>query len=121
MPANNAMTYKLVDKCWLYQGPVHATGYGIYHRRYAHRISYEYFYGKLDKEFHIHHICGNKLCIRPTHLLAVTASEHSRLHRIKTRIIQLNSRDFHNGEESPEVVDSKGFTGLDRLDAKNLK
>lgn len=48
--------------------------------RYAHRLAYEAAFGEIPKGFCVHHLCGNKICIRPSHLQSMTLKEHNRLH-----------------------------------------
>lgn len=38
----------------------------------AHRVAYRLVYGDIYAGFEIDHLCGNKLCVRPLHLEAVT-------------------------------------------------
>lgn len=38
----------------------------------AHRVSYEYFIGKVPKGLELDHLCQNTLCINPKHLEPVT-------------------------------------------------
>jgi len=40
-------------------------------------VVYEAAYGSLDGSgSHVHHLCGNKLCCRPSHLKAVDVHQH---------------------------------------------
>jgi hypothetical protein len=43
----------------------------------AHRLVYENEFGPVGKGRHIHHLCGNRACIEPDHLINVTAWEHN--------------------------------------------
>jgi hypothetical protein len=45
----------------------------------AHRFAYELMLGAIPDGFEIHHECGNRSCVNPSHLIAVTAQEHARL------------------------------------------
>lgn len=42
----------------------------------AHRLAYEIWVGPIPPGFHVHHSCGNKVCIEPTHLEAVSPRDH---------------------------------------------
>lgn len=45
--------------------------------RYAHRLAYEIWIGPIPTMGVVHHACGNKLCIEPTHLQAVGQHENT--------------------------------------------
>lgn len=71
-----------VDKtgwCWNWTGAVNDSGYGViwdgYHLVYAHRLSYV-MAGLAIDETDVDHRCGNKVCVRPDHLQAVTHLEN---------------------------------------------
>ncbi len=71
--------------CWLWIGAKAANGYGIMRKpgkvqQVAHRTSYELLVGPIPEDLTIHHICKNKLCINPAHLVALTHYEHVHLH-----------------------------------------
>ncbi len=42
----------------------------------AHRFSYEYFVGKLEKGLTIDHQCNNPLCVNPSHLKQMTLQDN---------------------------------------------
>lgn len=73
--------------CWEWQGYRNEGGYGCLapgSRRdrvswLAHRYSYTVFVGPIEPGNQIHHKCGNPSCVRPDHLMSVTAAEHTRL------------------------------------------
>lgn len=72
--------------CWVWQGAV-ANSYGIMNagsrkgRAYVHRVSHELFIGPIPDGLHIDHLCGNRLCVNPEHLEAVT----QRVNNFRTR------------------------------------
>lgn len=51
------------------------------HREVAHRVAFELEHGRPVKENHqLHHTCGNRLCVEPSHLVEVTTEEHAQEH-----------------------------------------
>jgi len=74
----------VTDSCWLWKGQPTSKGYGVMRvggrQVEAHRLSYRLFYGDFDEKLHIHHVCENRLCVNPDHLLVVTPKEHRRIH-----------------------------------------
>jgi len=61
------------DECWEWQACVAGPGYGRIGNRdgkteSAHRIAWELTFGAIPKGRQVLHICGNKLCVNPTHL-----------------------------------------------------
>ena len=71
------------SECWIWQGAI-SGGYGEFsfmHKVYkAHRISLEYFYSRLltevERSLDIMHLCSNKACANPDHLVLATRSEN---------------------------------------------
>jgi hypothetical protein len=54
---------------------------------YAHRLAYEDVNGTIPEGYHIHHLCDNKLCVNAEHLVALSPSDHLRVHSIpKARV-----------------------------------
>lgn len=68
--------------CWLWMGAKTVKGYGSFndggHTRQAHRVAYELSYGPVPDGLEIDHTCGNRSCVNPQHLEAVTHSENLR-------------------------------------------
>jgi hypothetical protein len=74
-------------ECWLWKAAIGGSGYGIFGigsrttgtrtTVAAHRVAYFLTTGVMsDTTHHVHHICRNPLCVRPSHLKLVTAIEH---------------------------------------------
>jgi hypothetical protein len=64
--------------CWDWLGALTGRGYGAMTRnKVAHRVYYERFVGPIPKDRELHHICGNKGCVNPTHLEALLRVEHA--------------------------------------------
>lgn len=70
------------DKCWEWQGCINVvTGYGRFsfmgrRTHYAHRLAYEFTYGKIPGDKHILHSCDNPKCCNPSHLRIGTPKEN---------------------------------------------
>lgn len=68
------------EGCWIWTGAKNCGGYGMYGKISAHRRSIQLAKRELPPRWHVHHECGNKLCVRPDHLLVVSPQEHRTLH-----------------------------------------
>ena len=64
--------------CWEWAGAIFSNGYGRFGEKRAHRLSYEFFLGRIGEGLVIDHLCRNKLCVNPDHLEAVTEKENIR-------------------------------------------
>ncbi len=69
-----------LDGCWLWTGPKIRRGYGRFNfnnkRVLAHRQSYFWFVGPIEKGKDICHHCDTPSCIRPSHLFCGTRSDN---------------------------------------------
>jgi HNH endonuclease len=97
-----ASVLRRIDKgasCWIWTGAKLANGYGkaprphgsAGHVKYvtAHRLVYELLVGPLSAELHLHHLCGNRMCVNPDHLRPVTAAEHAEITYKPRRLARL--------------------------------
>lgn len=77
------------DACWTWRGKPSQYGYGRFSigpRRsnriaLAHVWSYEFANGPVPEGMHIHHNCGNPLCVNPVHLEVITPTGHAAIHK----------------------------------------
>jgi hypothetical protein len=65
--------------CVLWRGAV-SNGYGKYHTHLAHRLAYVEAHGPVPVGWVVHHQCREKLCVNPDHLVAMTRTQHQKVH-----------------------------------------
>jgi hypothetical protein len=106
MPPRQPLLVRFLEKvqktesCWLWTGSTKYPGYGQIAADYdgtrvktlqAHRVSYELFVGNIPTGKVIHHICKNKSCVNPNHLMLCDSQrEHMYMHG-KVKCIRLDS------------------------------
>lgn len=78
-----ARFWKRVDKqdgCWLWGGNRHRDGYGVITIRgkphSSHRVSFAIHNGGLQGGVVVRHMCGNKLCVNPSHLQVGSSADN---------------------------------------------
>lgn len=77
--------YPASSGCWEWLAGRDREAYGVIFfdgkKHLAHRVAYEVWVGEIEPGNHIHHSCFQRSCINPEHLLQVTPSQHSKIHR----------------------------------------
>jgi hypothetical protein len=76
--------------CWEWRRKITSRGYGILEvepgrAMHAHRWVWLRERGELDPGCHLHHTCGNRLCVNPAHLEALSPEDHQRMHKTRKR------------------------------------
>ena len=95
---------RLLDKiikhengCWIWQGHIE-NGYGRIvlagHRFVVHRAAYELWVEPIPDGLQVQHLCNNRHCCNPAHLVAGTAQENAAL-RAQYREGGLSTGDDH--------------------------
>lgn len=82
-----ARVLRTEDGCWFWTGSYNSSAYGQLTvacldgaRRpiQAHRMAYELLVGPIPEDHEIDHLCRNRICVRPSHIEAVTKDENLR-------------------------------------------
>lgn len=73
--------------CYIWQGPTDRAGYGIVYSSGvsypAHRLSFTAEYAPVPQGHVLHHVCRQKACCNPAHLIAMTPRDHSRIETLE--------------------------------------
>ena len=64
--------------CWIWMSEISNNGYGRMRdsykvKRMAHRIAWELYFGPIQEDLEIDHLCRVRCCVNPAHLEPVTA------------------------------------------------
>lgn len=71
-----------IGDCWEFTGGISKSGYGAFWLNgktvSAHKVSYLMFNGRIPNDQLIRHICDNKKCVNPEHLILGTVSDNAK-------------------------------------------
>lgn len=77
---------------WIWTAHTLPNGYGQMDKKYAHRLSYEFYVGPIPGGMVIDHLCRVRNCVNPDHLQAVTQKINVRRGRVSDAISASNAR-----------------------------
>jgi len=83
--------------CWNWTGTRSLLGYGKFYLGRgriggstgyvgAHRIAWLLSGRVLARRKSLHHVCGNRACVNPAHLRALSVSDHRKLHSFERKL-----------------------------------
>lgn len=79
-----ARTIETPDGCLLWQGWINRSGYAevtvLYRKTILHRLVYESRIGPIPEGADLHHRCGRRSCINPSHVEPIAHGGHAALH-----------------------------------------
>ena len=94
--------------CFIWQG-AQTKGYGTFYaggkKHYAHRLFYEFLRGRVPPGLELHHICDNKSCVNPHHVVPVFHSENMR--QAALRLVFSGGRNGNSKLIESEVLEIK--------------
>lgn len=82
--------------CWLWKGWVkdRRKPYGVFRYKYAHRVAYELFVGKIPDGLLVCHHCDVPRCVKPAHLFLGTNQDNIRDAERKGRLYHATGPEF---------------------------
>lgn len=103
--------------CWLWDGPLNPTGYGIFFRKPfpkpAHRVSYLVFKGDIEEGLCICHKCDTPMCVNPDHLFKGTLLDNMRDRAAKKRYLgEWNGRSKLTLAQVLEIKENPGVMNV---------
>lgn len=82
--------------CWMWTGGITGSGYAAFTTEgrtiSAHRHAYERKHGRIPSGHQLHHLCEQRSCVNPAHLVCLTPRRHLRLH---DNVTSRNARKTH--------------------------
>ena len=97
-----------LTRCWVWQraddgyyGEFHTAVDGKPTTKSAHVVAWQYCGGpRPTRQFPLHHICENKLCVNPEHMAMLKASGHGIMHTMKLVMYCPNGHEMNKENTS---------------------
>lgn len=104
---------EVTETCWNWKANVHPKS--LYGRFWlsktdydlAHRLSYKWSIGEIEKDLQLDHLCRNRKCVNPKHLEPVTAKENI-LRGYSPSAINARKTHCKNNHELPKEKNKYG-------------
>jgi hypothetical protein len=91
--------------CRIWIGTRKKNGYGVFSlngKEYlAHRAAYIVYHGPILEGHVVHHLCENRLCITPNHIISLTPEQHVKL---TAKTGAYSGEKNRNAKHSNEIV-----------------
>lgn len=87
---------------WIWVAHTLPNGYGQMDKKYAHRLSYEFYVGEIPSGCVIDHLCRVRNCVNPNHLQAVSQKLNVARGGARTAVARSNSRRGRERTHCPQ-------------------
>lgn len=112
--------YKVEDRgyetpCWIWRGKPTPGGYGKV-KVGGKTIGAHHLYVEAGPGEHRHHLCGQKMCVRPDHITVLSRAEHAAVHPS----VKLSKEQVHairNSRESRRVLADRYGVHMAHIDS----
>lgn len=104
--------------CWIWTACSHERGYGLFYTgfnrkkgkmEFAHRVSYEIYFGISPGDRSVCHSCDNPSCVNPNHLFLGSHKENMEDMMNKGRLICASQRIDREGQQKAMRLRKQGY------------